>query len=133
VGAPLQHPWELGLAFTGGFHGRQEQGGAWAAASGSAISGVRLQRRLLPYPQPLALLPALHQAETWLLGKLLAVVGPATQLQLLDALVAAVSAKGVVKKDPSSVRCAAAVQGGALGRGGRGKSGGGGGEGGGEG
>ncbi len=104
MGGPLQHPWELGLAFTGGF---QEQGEAPAAAAGSAVSGTRLQRRFLPYPQPLALLPALHQAETWLLGKMLAVVGPATQLQVLDSLVAVVSAKGVVRKDPNSVRCAA--------------------------
>jgi hypothetical protein len=65
---------------------------------------MRVQRRFLPYPQPLALLPALQQAEVWLMGKMLAVVGPATQLQVLDQLTAAVSAKAVVKKDANSIR-----------------------------
>jgi hypothetical protein len=105
VGAPQQHPWELGLTFTASFQDQQAAAETAGAAVGAGAHGcVRVQRRFLPYPQPLALLPALQQAEVWLLGKMLAVVGPATQLQVLEQLTAAVSAKAVSKKDANSIR-----------------------------
>lgn len=48
------------------------------------VDGMRLRRRFMPYPQPYALGPALLEAQLWLLGKLLAVVNSASQLQVLE-------------------------------------------------
>jgi hypothetical protein len=49
-----------------------------------AADGVRLRRRFIPYPQNVTLGAALLEAQLWLLGRLLAVMGPTSQMQTLQ-------------------------------------------------
>lgn len=43
-----------------------------------------MSRRFMPFPQPAGLAPALLEAQLWVLGKMLAVVGPHDQLAILE-------------------------------------------------
>lgn len=49
-----------------------------------AQDGVRLSRRFMPFPQPAGLPAALLEAQLWVLGKMVAVVGPQDQAAVLE-------------------------------------------------
>lgn len=102
AGGPLPPVWELGLTFTRGFPRRSllgtkiHAGTQWEA---------RLRVRGGPYRQSQGLTARLVEVQLWVLGKLMAVLGPSYQGMVLDALMNAVkSREPVVKKDKEQVR-----------------------------